>query len=432
MPSFSSNNSPWPAQTPLPPSPSPAVKRKRSVSDRHSRSVKHPRATIANQTQIDQAKALCFDTGNAVLSCWPTSDTIVDQNEATQFVWNSNQPSFAQFNLVNIALFRADTGATIKTYNNTPNPTNRAGSLPITVDDDWWGANGASWSGEDTPFEFFFAIVQNGTNPVVGLPQATFTAIQTTFANSVIASMSSTAAAAASSSAAAASSSRAASLSSLTASPTSGGLSSTSTASDRGGDSGLQDSSGGSSFPHWAIAVIVVLGFFALAALIALVFLLIARARRRRVDSMSRRGSMGSQSPMMQNVQPTEPPQSPMLEHPAGFGAGAVLGGVATGRAASIVSPDGASTHSDNLFSGADAAVMAEAFRKALRKPEFGDQPMEEGDSPDAMGDEPGLLRSHLAEEGRDIRSVGSSRDVRVETLSDGADGNTTARNSLA
>ena len=98
---------------------------------------------------------------------------------------------------------------------------------------------------------------------------------------------------------------------------------------------------------------------------------------------------------------------------------------------------DGASAHSDNLFSGADAAVMAEAFRKALRKPEFADRPVEEGESPDANNehdDQPELLREHLAEEGRDIRSVGSSRGVRVETLS-GEDGETagasTPRHSL-
>lgn len=70
------------------------------------------------------------------------------------------------------------------------------------------------------------------------------------------------------------------------------------------------------------------------------------------------------------------------------------------------------------LFSGADAAIMADAFRKALRKPEF---PVD-GESPDEVNNEEGpalLLNQELAEEGRDIRSVESSRGVRVETLSD-------------
>jgi len=64
-------------------------------------------------------------------------------------------------------------------------------------------------------------------------------------------------------------------------------------------------------------------------------------------------------------------------------------------------------------FSGADAAIMADAFRKALRKPDFAGQPaVEEGDSSDKDG---ALISKELAEEGRDIRSVGSSRGVKVE-----------------
>ena len=92
---------------------------------------------------------------------------------------------------------------------------------------------------------------------------------------------------------------------------------------------------------------------------------------------------------------------------------------------------DGASmmsrTSDAGPFSGADAAIMANAFRQALRKPDFADRPVEEGESPD---DQHGQSRAELinlglAEEGRDIRSVSSSRGVRVETLSD--DGNDTA-----
>jgi hypothetical protein len=74
----------------------------------------------------------------------------------------------------------------------------------------------------------------------------------------------------------------------------------------------------------------------------------------------------------------------------------------------------------DTPFSGADAAIMADAFRKALRKPDFAGRTIEEGDSPESQEQkELRLLSRELAEEGRDIRSVGSSRDVRVETLSD-------------
>jgi len=62
---------------------------------------------------------------------------------------------------------------------------------------------------------------------------------------------------------------------------------------------------------------------------------------------------------------------------------------------------------------------MADAFRKALRKPDFADNPVEEGESPDSQRPNAELLNRELAEEGRDIRSVESSRGVQVETLDD-------------
>jgi hypothetical protein len=94
----------------------------------------------------------------------------------------------------------------------------------------------------------------------------------------------------------------------------------------------------------------------------------------------------------------------------------------------SVASPDRSSISGSvgdaGPFSGADAAIMADAFRKALRKPDFAGRPEEEGESPPEKptapeGDE--LLREELADEGRDIRSVASSRGVKVEpsTLSD-------------
>lgn len=107
-------------------------------------------------------------------------------------------------------------------------------------------------------------------------------------------------------------------------------------------------------------------------------------------------------------------------------------GAVSTHRPPSPEIHDGASTMSRGsdaaLFSGADAAVMADAFRAALRKPNFADRPVEEGESPDSDPNRPNketaLLNEALTEEGRDIRSVGSSRGVKVETLSDAGDNN--------
>ena len=180
------------------------------------------------------------------------------------------------------------------------------------------------------------------------------------------------------------------------------------------GTPGSLQASSQSDFPHWGIAVIVVLGFFAILALGILGFLLVRRARRNRSLRSSRRGSIGSASPMITGAGGA--PQSPMMEQ------------TPAPRPASLSPNDGSSmiSHahsSETPFSGADAAIMADAFRKALRKPDFAGRTIEEGDSPESAEQKEHLLLSReLAEEGRDIRSVGSSRDVRVETLTDAED----------
>lgn len=130
---------------------------------------------------------------------------------------------------------------------------------------------------------------------------------------------------------------------------------------------------------------------------------------------------MGSATPMMANASAGEP-ASPVVA--------SAYGAVGQHRPPSPEVHDGASTGSGSdaaLFSGADAAVMADAFRAALRKPNFMDRPVEEGESPDSDPNrkETNLLNEALTEEGRDIRSVDSSRGVKVETLSDAADRDT-------
>lgn len=83
-----------------------------------------------------------------------------------------------------------------------------------------------------------------------------------------------------------------------------------------------------------------------------------------------------------------------------------------TGDDGSLISRSN-SAQEPALFSGADAAIMADAFRMALRKPEFVDGSPEE--RPEEKERETELLNKELAEEGRDIRSVSSSRGVKVE-----------------
>jgi len=85
----------------------------------------------------------------------------------------------------------------------------------------------------------------------------------------------------------------------------------------------------------------------------------------------------------------------------------------------SSVSNDSASsisiTGGNEPFSGADAAIMADAFRKALRKPDFAGPIEDTNDDINPTIGSSAILNRELAEEGRDIRSVSSERGVRIQ-----------------
>ncbi|KAG1733053.1 uncharacterized protein EDB91DRAFT_653631 [Suillus paluster] len=409
-----SQNSPWPAVTP-PPSPSKRKREPNVGSSWYPSLEKRQGTTISNYSAVQAAKTTCeLYADNSQVTCYPEAGEIVYQHDWAALVWNSRRPQLTQLNIVQIYLFNADTNEPIFNYTTT-NPTGNAGENSTEVDDTWFGDKGNSWTpGQNFSYPFYWIVTnQNGldgsqtTNP-------TFTAIQTTYLDAVVSSMQSSSSAAAASSSLAAASSSSALASSLHGS--SSGISSSTPSGS------VQSNNANAGFPHWAIAVIVVLGFLAIAAGGVLVWLIMRRLRRR--EQLSNRGSMGSSSPMMANAQNSNSPQLPLLG--AGL-VGAVAGRTSSEqhRPASIVSPDGASdvsrTHSagdTGPFSGADAAIMADAFRKALRKPDFAGPPVEEAEE----HRDDAIMNRELAEEGRDIRSVSSSRGVRVETLSEAGD----------
>lgn len=164
---------------------------------------------------------------------------------------------------------------------------------------------------------------------------------------------------------------------------------------------------------------------------------------------------------MVQEPQMSDVGQSPVtLQSPDHFAksgplaaAGAMMGAAAAapgGTRNNSVQYDGASTRSVSdagLFSGQDAAIMADAFRKALRKPDFADRPLEEGESPSTGTNgvkntpspgaptsspanpppppppvpEPDVIVRELAEEGRDLRSVSSVKGYTVQSLEEGS-----------
>lgn len=152
-------------------------------------------------------------------------------------------------------------------------------------------------------------------------------------------------------------------------------------------------------------------------------------------------------SPLLGTASLPPPPHSPVGTGSASAAAGVgFAGGAAMSERdrnpPSVVMHDGASTTSagdSGPFSGADAAIMADAFRKMLRKPDFAERLEEGDDSPDGDNDDDdydhhqhgpsgaGLIGRELAEEGRDIRSVSSERGVRVETGTLGSDAGSAA-----
>ncbi|TFK24408.1 hypothetical protein FA15DRAFT_704626 [Coprinopsis marcescibilis] len=452
------SDSPWPAATPKP-TPAPtsnhveprSMKRRRSQAnsglelrsrgDEASSLV--ARQVIVDQALIEQAMHDCqFLSGNEIVSCYPTASTVVPQHQWVTFVWNSRRPEIIQFNRVNIYLFRGDSQQEVLSFLDYPNPTDRAGFVTAQVNDSWFGPDAERWSGENISYPFYWAItradeVLDGNQ----FPQATFSAIQTTIADSVSASRSSASVASVrsvESVSASLSSASVASLSAISAATrltTINGTPTTLTGTFAFPTGNVQSEVGNDSFPRWAIAVIVVLGFLAIAATCALAFLILRRIRRRNQSLHdSNRNSMGSASPMMANADQQASPLlapavlSPSTRRPESLRRNDSHGGQ---TAPSVVLHDGESGISGEggPFSGADAAIMADAFRKMLRKPDFAANPVEEGESPESNNPDGGggaegqqMLSRELAEEGRDIRSVGSSRGVRVESLSDHGD----------
>ncbi|KIJ54830.1 hypothetical protein M422DRAFT_42049 [Sphaerobolus stellatus SS14] len=456
MASRPGSDSPWPS--PTPPSPRPSPKRKWDTADQPSS--KSPRRI--SHRQLIPATVNSNDCGalpdNAQLSCFPTADALVVQGIPTRLVWNKGVPIFSQTEMIDVYLKHGDTDEIAAIWRDIPY---QQGHLPTIPNETWWGERGADLRvlGQNQTQTFFFLMAVNGTNPITATPQTTFTATQTSPVSSVLASISSASVASVSSSLAALSSASASSsASSASAASSSSVLSSLSAHSSSTvnnpvasttGSASLQGSSNSNSFPHWAIALLAVLGFLALLAFTVFFWLLIRHLRRRHRKSRAldtsvsdtHRNSIGSQSPMIQHQQQhgTGTGAASPVTAESGLGPLPVIaatgGGLGGGR---IVSSDGASTISradsaGGPFSATDAAAMAAAFRNVMRKPDFADRPMEEGESPEHEGrggededeatrlmkeEDEKRIRGELAEEGRDIRSVSSSRGVRVERVS--------------
>jgi hypothetical protein len=357
----------------------------------------------------------CNWVGNEVRTCYPLANSTIQQNTWTKVIWNVKQPYLAQLGFIDIYLRSADSGVVVANWTHVPIGR---GEIQSCADDDWLGRAGPRvYTGQDISWNFQYILVQAGTE-ITGAEQAEtpFTVLQTRPLNSVEAQ---------SSAEAAASSASQASLSSVSASATNGNNNGNNNGNPNAPNGGLQGEGNKDNFPSWAIALLAVLGFFALLGALLCSFFACReyrRKQRRRSDSL-RRESMGSEAPMMAAVgapgahtAPQSPTQGPLAA--AGFSRGY------RGHAADASSTTSHSHSGIGESAPFDAAFVADAFRNAMRRPDFKDRPLEEGESPDAVPDLPKpssdvVLSRELAEEGRDIRSVRSVRGVKVESLLD-------------
>ncbi|KAJ7046488.1 hypothetical protein C8F04DRAFT_1323571 [Mycena alexandri] len=392
------------------------------------------RQTVADQPAVDAAKTRCeIDSGNEVISCFPTADVIIPQHQWATFVWNSNNPDFLQTDRVDIYLFHGDSLEQIFLIADHVNPTGQAGWVTAQVNDTWWGTRGANWAGSNISYPFYWLIARAGEPLSDGTekPQTTFSAVQTTFADSILASMASSSASAASESSKLAQMTPSASSSRIVTTVIRG----TTTIETLSPNGSVQNPNpnGGSSFPHWAI-VLIVLGIVLVALLCGLIRE--AALREQAIPSRSR-----SSTPVM--VEPED-------AVPVAVGAAVLARDTSATSGARTVSPAQRTTSHESqrdsgsrpaAFSGSDAAIMADAFRAELRK---AGRPFDEDDGAGSGGgratgdatptpvrarshertvadaEREMLLRRDLGNEpGADLRSVGSARSVRVESSDD-------------
>ncbi|KAJ7429569.1 hypothetical protein B0H11DRAFT_2143033 [Mycena galericulata] len=140
---------------------------------------------MSDSAAVSAAQTTCANSGNDVISCYPTAGTVAVQDESTSFVWNPKLPSFTQAGFVNVQLFYADGAQQIFNFSHVVNPNGQAGTVTVQVNDSWWGDRGGNWVGANISYPYYWLIATDGESPQDNTPQATFTAVQTTLAQSL-------------------------------------------------------------------------------------------------------------------------------------------------------------------------------------------------------------------------------------------------------
>lgn len=152
---------------------------------------KRPRAG-ASSGPVAEGYPSCDNVGNTVLSCFPMSNTTLTQGIYSRFIWNANYPTFiAADNRVDVYLFHADSMQVARNWTRLPND---AGMCAILPDDDWWETRREARElpvGRNRTWGYYFVVVPSGETLNGGeTHQNTFSAVQTAPPRSVLASIS--------------------------------------------------------------------------------------------------------------------------------------------------------------------------------------------------------------------------------------------------
>ncbi|KAF7332323.1 NAD(P)-binding protein [Mycena kentingensis (nom. inval.)] len=386
------------------PAPAPALPRQTDAPPQPRASTSRIRRQIvADQDAVAAAKETCqVFSGNERISCFPDESVSIPQHQWATFVWNSNNPDFTQTNRVDIYLYHGDSLEQILAIKNHVNPKNQAGSVTRQVNDTWFGDRGANWAGTNISYPFYWIIARAGEDLDDGTlkPQTTFSAVQTTYADSIVSSMASASRSASLASASAAAATLTASNGALTTAVSPAG--------------GIQRNSSSSSFPRYAIAIIVV-GIVAVGVIVfAMLFAIYRLRKREREEEYRQRGvptRVRSRSPSMSHVgggglvAPIPVPSAmtrdaSVLSHQQSGAMPVMHSGPqrTTSPTQRTISPDSTASGSGvqaKPFSTADAAIMASAFRAELRAPGGSFRDIVDGDGDgDADDDVDDLRRS--------------------------------------
>lgn len=140
----------------------------------------------------------CDNVGNYVLSCYPTSDTVVNQGDWTKFICtfslsapadlcshhypgNARYPEFIGIpGQVDIYLYNADSDELVNQWKGVPNVQSQ---ISVRVNDSFWDDRSSQWQpGQKLPFTYYFVVTKAGHTLTGGEQhQATWTAMRKYF-----------------------------------------------------------------------------------------------------------------------------------------------------------------------------------------------------------------------------------------------------------